>query len=61
VIRGKVVSVPLDEAVSGTLENHEMDIRCFDDLAFGQRISAPWTIRNGVFGKDVPFIDLREL
>ncbi len=48
----------LDEAISGTLDDYELGIRCFDDLTFGQRISVLATIGNGLLREDVPPIDL---
>jgi hypothetical protein len=48
----------LDEATSGTLDDYELGIRCFDDLTFGQRVSTLAVIANGLLREDVPIVDL---
>ncbi|MFH1719440.1 MAG: hypothetical protein ABIF19_18975 [Planctomycetota bacterium] len=38
----------------GTLDDYEFGIECFDNLTFGQRISALAIIGNGLLRKDTP-------
>ena len=57
--RGKGASFLLDEAISGPLEDYEMGMQCFGGLTFGQRISVLRAIGNGMFRKDVLFMELR--
>jgi hypothetical protein len=58
IVFAEALSGLLDEAVSGTLDDYDLGIRCFDDLTFGQRISALATIGNGLLREDVPLVDL---
>jgi len=48
----------LDEAISGTLDDYELAVECFDNLTSGQRISTLSIIGNGLLRKDVPSIEL---
>ena len=48
----------LDEAISGTLDDYELGVRCFDDLTFGQKISTLAVIGNGLLREDVPPVKL---
>ena len=42
----------LDEATSGTVDDYEIGIECFDNLTFGQRVSVLSIIGNGLLRKD---------
>ncbi|MFC1636090.1 hypothetical protein ACFL5Z_14735, partial [Planctomycetota bacterium] len=48
----------LDWAVSGRLDYYESGQETFDNLTFGQRISALAVIGNGLLRKDTPLVRL---
>jgi hypothetical protein len=58
VLFAKALSSMLDEATSGTLDDYEIGIECFDNLTFGQRVSVISIIGNGLLRKDIPVVRL---
>ncbi len=58
IVFAEALSGLLDEAISGTLDDYDLGIRCFDDLTFGQRISTLAVIGNGLLREDVPVVAL---
>jgi hypothetical protein len=58
VLFAEALSSLLDEATSGTVDDYEVGIECFDNLTFGQRVSVLSIIGNGLLRKDVPVVRL---
>jgi hypothetical protein len=58
VLFAETLSSLLDEATSGTVDDYEIGIECFDNLTFGQRVSVLSIIGNGLLRKDVPVVRL---
>jgi len=58
VLFAEALSSLLDEGFSGTLDDYEIGIECFDNLTFGQRVSILSIIGNGLLRKDVPVVRL---
>lgn len=58
VLFAEALSSLLDEAFSGTVDDYEIGIECFDNLTFGQRVSVLSIIGNGLLRKDVPVVRL---
>jgi hypothetical protein len=58
VLFAEALSSLLDEGFSGTLDDYEIGIECFDNLTFGQRVSVLSTIGNGLLRKDIPIVRL---
>jgi hypothetical protein len=58
ILFAEALSSQLDEVTSGTLDDYELGVECFDNLTFGQRISVLSIIGNGLLRKDVPLVRL---
>jgi len=58
ILFAEALSYLLDEAISGTLEEYEFGIECFDNLTFGQKIATLSIIGNGLLRKDIPPVRL---
>ena len=52
------LSTLLDNAIMDQFEDYELDVACFDNLTYGQKISVLATIGSGLFRKDVASVDL---
>ena len=48
----------LDEAHTDQLYDYELGLPCFDNLAYGQKVSVLHTIGNGLLREDVPVVPL---
>jgi hypothetical protein len=58
VLFAETLSSLLDEGFSGTVDDYDIGIECFDNLTFGQRVSVLSIIGNGLLRKDVPLVCL---
>ena len=54
----ETLSSLLGEAIQGTLDDYQLGVACFDNLTFGQRISALAVIGNGLLRRDTPLVRL---
>lgn len=58
VLFAEALSSLLDEATSGTVDDYEVGIECFDNLTFGQRVSVLSIIGYGLLRTDTPAVRL---
>ena len=58
IVFAEALSALLDYAITDQFDDYESGVACFDNLTYGQKLSALATIGNGLFRKDVAPVDL---